>query len=156
MSAEQWFAGSTVGLGLIAISHAILTWPTDAVLVFVGVAVAMAFLGEVIVISRGWLVHHIGPRVIGVPVYVLFGWTAVLYVAMRVSLLIVEGMLVVLLTATLATGYDILVDHHGVESGYWTYTDDIPGPRYRSVPWWNYAGWFLISFVTARATLLVL
>jgi uncharacterized membrane protein len=53
----------------------------------------------------------------------------------------------------LATAYDLFTDHRGVDEGHWTYTGDLPGPRYRGVPWWNFAGWLVISTVTATLAL---
>lgn len=155
MSERTRFSRSTIALGIIAIIHGLVTWPIEVLIVFIGVGASIAFLAELIVIQGGLLTHHIGPKVMGVPIYVLFGWIAVIYVALRISLVVSEGIVAALFTAILATTYDILVDHHGVDSAFWTYTDDIPGPRHRSVPWWNFAGWFAISFMTALVTVVV-
>jgi uncharacterized membrane protein len=81
--------------------------------------------------------------------YVLAGWTGIVYVSFRIALLATDGVAAVALATALATGYDVLTDHRGVAEGHWTYTDDVPGPRYREVPWWNVAGWAVISSVTA-------
>jgi uncharacterized membrane protein len=143
----------TVGVGIVALVHAALTWPAAAVLALFGGGAAIAFAGEAIVISLGWLEHHVGPKVLGVPLYVLAGWTGIAYAAFRVALLSTEGVTAVALAAGLATGYDLLTDHRGVAEAYWTYTDDLPGPRYRGVPWWNFAGWLMISSVTAALSL---
>lgn len=149
MAGFRAFVTSTVVLGIVALVHAMLTWPIDATIaLFVGGA-TVAFVAEAIVIHLGWVDHAIGPKAIGVPIYVLFGWTATIYFAFRVALLVTAGWVAVLLAAGLATGYDILVDYRGVEDGHWTYTDELPGPRFREVPWWNFVGWFMISGVTA-------
>ncbi|MFW5956198.1 MAG: carotenoid biosynthesis protein [Halorhabdus sp.] len=129
----------------MALAHAALTWPAGAVLALFAGGALIAFLAEAIVVHHCWLDHHLGPAVWGVALYVLFGWTAVVYVAFRIALLVTEGWIAVFVGATIATGFDSLTDHYGVEAGYWTYTDDLPGPRYRAVPWWNYAGWFVVS-----------
>ncbi|NEU55843.1 carotenoid biosynthesis protein [Halorussus sp. MSC15.2] len=147
------FALTTVAVGVAALVHAVFTWPLDAtVALFVGGA-AVAFVAEAVAIGLGWLEHHIGPKLLGVPLYVLLGWTGVIYVVFRVGLLVTDGAAAVAVAALLATGYDLLADHHGVEDGHWTYTDDLPGPRRRGVPWWNYAGWTVISAVTAGLAL---
>jgi len=149
MTSSRTFVATTVMLGVAAYAHALLTWSLEgAVALFVGGAV-LAFVGEVIVVNFGWLEHHVGPKVAGVPLYVLPGWTAIIYVAVRVALVITDGWMVVPIAAALATGYDVLADNRSVEDGYWTYTDDLPGPQHGEVPWWNYAGWFAISGVTA-------
>ena len=143
------FGGTTVGVGLVALAHAVVTWPVLATVAFFGGGAAIAFVGEAVVVARGWLEHHVGPKVAGVPLYVLFGWTGVVYVWFRLALLWTDGWLAVLAGGVLATGYDVLTDHRGVEEGHWTYIDDLPGPRFRDVPWWNFAGWLAISWVTA-------
>lgn len=148
MTCGRTFAGTTVLFGAVALGHAALTWPLQATLaLFVGGAL-LAFIGEAIVVALDLLEHHVGPNVLGVPLYVLAGWTAVIYVALRIALLVASGLAAVLLAAAIATGYDVLTDNRGVENGLWTYTDDVPGPRHVAVPWWNYAGWFVISAVT--------
>jgi uncharacterized membrane protein len=156
MPSNRAFAASVAAVGLVALVHAVLTWPPVAVLAFFGGGAAVSFVAEAVVINLGWLEHHVGPKVLGVPVYVLFGWTGAVYVAFRAALLVTEGWLAVALAAVLATGYDVLVDHRGVVDGRWTYTDDLPGPRVRGVPWWNFAGWLAISAVTAGLATLVL
>lgn len=153
LSSSHLFAISTVTVGLIALAHAALTWPPRATIaVFLGGAL-VGFLAEVVVINAGWLEHRIGPKLLGVPLYVLFGWTGAVYVAFRIALLLTDGWTSVALTGVLATTYDLLVDHRGVAEGHWTYTDDLPGHRYRGVPWWNYVGWFAISVLTASFAL---
>ncbi len=142
-------AVATVAFGLVTLVHASSTWPTTAVLAFFGGGALVAFVAEAVVVTRGLLDHHIDPMVLGVPIYVLFGWTGTVYVAFRVALFATEGWAAVGIAAVLATVYDGFVDHHGVRAGYWTYTDDLPGPRYRGVPWWNFCGWIVISAVTA-------
>ena len=149
MPSSRAFAGTTVVLGLLSLSHAALTWPATATVAFFGGGAAVAFLAEAVVIGLDWLEHHVGPKVIGVPLYVLFGWTGLVYVSFRLSLLVTDGWLAVGVTALLATAYDALTDFRGVADGHWTYTDGLPGPRSRGVPWWNFAGWFVISGITA-------
>jgi uncharacterized membrane protein len=116
---------------------------------FFGGGALVSFLAEAVVIRLGWLEHHVGPKALGVPLYVLFGWTGSVYVAFRVALLVTTGWTAVVVAAVLATAYDLLVDPRGVEDGHWTYTDDLPGPRRRDVPWWNFTGWLAVSATTA-------
>lgn len=146
---QRVFAGTIVVIGVAALAHAVLTWPVFATIAFFGGGALLAFVAEAVVINRGWLEHHIGPKLLHVPVYVLFGWTGTVYLAYRVALLVTEGWIAVVVAGVLATSYDILVDHRGVSDGHWTYTDDLAGPRYRGVPWWNFAGWLVISCLTA-------
>lgn len=148
MTSSRVFAATTVAIGLVALAHAVLTWPNRATIALFGGGAIVAFLGEAAVIRGGLLEHHIEPKVAGVPVYILFGWTGVVYLALRVALLVLAGIPAVLGAAALATAYDIASDHRGVADGHWSYIDDVPGPRYRDVPWWNYLGWFAISGLT--------
>jgi uncharacterized membrane protein len=138
-------------LGVLALAHAAVTWPLEATLSFFGAGAAVAFLAEAAAIRLGWLEHRVGPKVVGVPLYALFGWTGTVYVAFRLALLVVDGWPAVAVAAALATAYDVFTDHRGVAEGYWSYTDDLPGPRYRGVPWWNFAGWVVVSLLTAAA-----
>ena len=149
MADRRIFAGTVVAIGIVAVAHAAVTWPLSATIAFFGGGAIVAFVAEAVAIDRGWLEHHVGPKLVGVPLYVLFGWTGTVYVAFRVSLLVTDGWIAVVAAGVLATGYDVLVDHRGVEDGHWTYTDDLPGPRLRGVPWWNFAGWLTISCLTA-------
>lgn len=145
---DRAFVASTVGLGVAAFLHALWTWPTDAILVFFGGGMAIAFVAEAVVINAGLLDHHIGPKLLGVPLYILPAWAGGLYLWFRVALLVADGWPAVALTAVLATTYDALIDNRGVEDGRWTYSD-VPGPWHGQVPWWNYVGWLAIVSATA-------
>lgn len=153
MASTSAFVRLTAAFGTIAFVHALLTWPLDAALALFGGGAALAFVGEAVAVNLDLLEHHVGPTVLGVPLYVLPGWVGAVYVWFRVALLAVDGGAAVLLGAALATGLNVLTDHHGFEQGRWTYTDDIPGPRHRGVPWWNYLGWFVVSAATAALAL---
>ncbi len=134
--------------GFIALAHAVLTWPLAAtVALFIGGTV-VAFVAEAVAVNSGWLDHHLGPKLLGVPLYLLLGWTGTVYIAYRVALLWFDGWTAVLGAAMLATAYDVLSDHRGVAEGFWSYTDDLPGPRFRGVPWWNFLGWVIITGLT--------
>jgi hypothetical protein len=149
MVSKRVFAATTIAVGIVTLLHAVVTWPIAATLALFGGGALTAFIAEAIVINLGWLEHNIGPKAVGVPLYVLFGWTGTIYVAFRGALLVTDGWVAVAVAAILATTYDVFTDHMGVADGHWTYTDDLAGPRYRDVPWWNYAGWLLISCLTA-------
>ena len=153
MSDERRFVWSTVGVGLLALAHALVTCPFPRTVALFAGGAALAFVAEVVGINLGLLDHHVGPKVLGAPLYVLFGWTGTIYVALRIALLATSGVPAILVAAALTTTYGILVDHRGVEEGLWTYTDDLPGPRHRGVPWWNYAGWFLLTTLTSTLAL---
>lgn len=149
MVGKRVFAATTVVVGSITVLHAVVTWPLPATLAFFGGGALVAFTAEAIVVNLGWLDHSIGPKTVGVPLYLLFGWPGAIYVAFRGALLVTDGWTAAAVAAVLATTYDVFTDHMGVEDGHWTYTDDLPGPGYRDIPWWNYVGWLLISSLTA-------
>lgn len=153
MTSRRRFAGLTIALGVLALGHAVLTWPVGATLALFAGGAAVAFVAEAIVINGGWVEHHIGPKLVGVPLYLLLGWTGTVYVAFRVALLWAEGWTAVVAAAGLATGYDVLTDHRGVAEGIWSYHDEVPGPRLKGVPWWNFLGWFLVTGLTAALAL---
>lgn len=156
MDRDTRLVATTAVLGAAAFGHALFTWPVAAVAVLFGGGTVLAFLGEVVVVSRGWLVHHLEPAVLGVPLYALLGWVATIYVAVRIALLVTAGWQTVVVAATLTTVYDIATDHYGVSAGFWTYTDDLAGPRFRGVPWWNHGGWFVVTGLTTALTLTTL
>lgn len=153
MTDREQFVWSTVALGAVALAHALLTWPLAQTAAMFAGGTALAFVAEVVGVNLGLLEHHVGPKLLGAPLYLLGGWTATIYVGLRVALLVTSGVPAILLAAALTTSYDLLFDHRGVEDGLWTYTDDIPGPRRRGVPWWNYAGWFLLTSLTGALAL---
>lgn len=140
---------TAVFLGSGSVLHAIFVWPVAQTLVFFGGGAVIAFVSEVVVVNRGWLVHRVTPQLLGVPVYAVCGWVGVIYAAYGVAAVVVSGWVVVPVTGGIAASIDLVVDHRGVSAGLWTYTDSVPGPRFRGVPWWNYVGWFLIAVVTA-------
>jgi len=143
------FVAGSLALGGVALAHAVLTWPARATVALFGGGALVAFLAEAVAINAGWLEHGVDPKLLGVPLYLLLAWTGTVYVTFRAALLAVDGPAAVVLAAVLATGYDVLTDHRGVDQGLWTYTGGPPGPRFRGVPWWNFAGWFAISATTA-------
>jgi uncharacterized membrane protein len=149
MTDAQQFRTSVLAVGAIALGHALVTWSLPATVALFGGGAVVAFVAEAVVIRAGWLDHHVGPKLLGVPLYVLAGWTGTVYITYRVALLVAEGWLAVALAAVLATAYDVATDHRGVEDGHWTYNTTLGGPDYRGVPWWNYAGWLVISAATA-------
>jgi uncharacterized membrane protein len=143
------FVRGALALWGIALAHAALTWPAAATIALFGGGAVVAFVAEAVAINLGWLEHGVGPKLLGVPLYVLAAWTGTVYAAFRVALVATGGPTAVVVAAALATAYDVLTDHHGVDRGLWAYTGGPPGPRYRGVPWWNFAGWFAISTATA-------
>lgn len=140
---------ATAGLGLVSIGHAAITWPMGAVLALFGGGAALAFVAEAAVVRLGWLVHNRGLQVLGVPLYTLVGWTSLTYLSLRVALSVLNGPAAVVLAAGLATLADAVIDPRGVAAGHWTYMIDLGGPAYRGVPWWNAAGWLVVSGLAA-------
>lgn len=151
-SARRTFVTGMLGFGIAAIVHAAVTWSVEAAFGFLVVAVGSAFVMEWLIVRLGALVHHTQPAVRGVPVAVLAGWVGATYLWYRVAVLVVGVSAVTsVIAATLATAADASVDHRGVEAGLWTYHPRtvIPGPQIRGVPWWNFAGWFVLTFLSA-------
>lgn len=151
MDLQRRYVWPMLGLGVLTIAHALATWPPQrALALFVGGA-AIAFAAEIVGVYLGLLEHHLEPRVLGVPVVVAIAWPATVYVALRLALLVVPlGLGAALLAALLATLQDVLLDPRGVEDRAWRYPR-VPASvqRYKDVPYWNFAAWFGISFLTA-------
>ena len=151
MDPKRQFVTSTLLLAAVALAHALLTWPLRSTLVlFVGGA-AIAFVAEAPVIRLGLLRHHVGPQVAGVPLVVLAAWPATVYVFFRAAALVVPpGVEAAALSAVAATAFDVFQDPGGVQRGLWSYpASRLSEPRWRGVPWWNFAGWLVVVFATA-------
>ncbi|NHX37716.1 carotenoid biosynthesis protein [Halolamina sp. R1-12] len=148
-TARRYVAGQ-LGLFLLTLAHALLTWPlAETAALFVGGAV-VAFALEAPAIRAGLFTHSLRPQIVGVPVSILLAWPAVVYLAVRAASLVVDGPLAVAGTAAvLATLVDAVIEPRAVAAGAWAYADVIPGPRLCGVPWWNAAGWLVVVFVTA-------
>ena len=152
MDALRRYQLTNVGLFLVAITHALLTWrPRATLALFVGGAV-IAFVLEVVGVATGLLEHELRPRLVGVPVTILLAWPSVVYLAYRVALLVAPGGVeAAAVAAVVATASDVLTDPNAVREGVWRYPESvISEPRYRGVPWWNFLAWLGIVFVTAR------
>lgn len=155
MDIQRRYGWPTLAIGLLALGHALVTWPIDrALALFVGGA-AIAFAAEVIGVHLGLVEHRLEPRLLGVPVVVLLGWPATVYLALRVALLAVPfGITAAVLTATLATLGDAVLEPRGVADGAWRYPPmPVSAHRYREVPYWNVAAWYGVSIVTATLAL---
>jgi uncharacterized membrane protein len=151
VDATHRFQLTNVVLAGLALGHAGLTWPVRAtVALFVGGAI-LAFVAEVLVVRAGLLEHAIEPQFLGVPISVVLVWPAVVYVALRVALVFTDpGLAAAGLAAVIATAFDVLTDPQGVAENVWTYPDHrLSAPRFYDVPWWNFAGWFVIVFASA-------
>lgn len=151
MDIQRRYGRPILAGGAVALAHGLLTWPADRTLaLFVGGA-AIAFAAEVTVVQWGLLEHHLEPQVLGVPYLVLLAWPASVYVALRVALLVAPpGVVAALVAAVLATLADVVIDPRGVEDRAWRYPRvPVSTERYRDVPYWNFAAWLAISFVTA-------
>lgn len=147
-TARRYVAGQ-LGLFVLTLAHALLTWPlAETVALFAG-GVAVAFVAEAPAIRVGLFTHHLRPKLAGVPVSILLAWPAVVYLAVGAAAVLVDGSLAVAaMAAVLATLADATIEPRAVVAGAWTYADT-PGPRVREVPWWNAAGWLVVVFVTA-------
>ncbi|AEN05407.1 carotenoid biosynthesis protein [Halolamina sp.] len=142
---------SQTGLFLLTFAHALWSWPlVDALALFLGGA-AVAFVVEAPAIRAGLFTHNLRPKIVGVPMTILLAWPAVVYPAVRVAEWLVTGAVAVaVVAAALATLADAVADPPAVADGAWAYHAEwIPGPWFRGVPWWNFAGWFVVVFVTA-------
>ncbi len=157
MDVQRRYGRPILALGAVALGHAVVTWPTQrALALFVGGA-AIAFAAEVVAVQSGLVEHRLEPKLLGVPALVVLAWPATVYVALRVALLVVPlGVAAAAIAAALATLQDVVLDPRGVEDGAWRYPR-VPAStaRYRDVPYWNFAAWPVIVFLTAMLPTLV-
>mgnify|MGYP000162145755 CR=1 FL=1 len=144
------YVASQLGLFLLTLGHALLTWPLPETAALFAGGIVVAFAAEAPAIRAGLFSHSLRPKIVGVPVSILLAWPAVVYLAVRAASLVVDGPLPVAATAAvLATLADATVEPRAVAAGAWAYAEIIPGPRLYGVPWWNAAGWLVVVFVTA-------
>jgi uncharacterized membrane protein len=130
--------------------HALVTWSVRDALVLFGGGIAVAFAAEVVGVAAGLLDHELRPQVAGVPLSILLAWPAVVYASFRLALLVADGLAAAAVAAVVATALDLVTDPNGVREGVWSYPDHpLSEPRYRDVPWWNFAAWLVITFLTA-------
>lgn len=151
MGALQRYQLANVGLFVASLAHALLTWPVRRIAALFLGGFLIASAAELAVVRSGLVKHNLRPRVAGVPVSILLVWPAIVYLSYRIALLFVPaGIEAAALAAAIATGIDVPTDPDGVENGVWEYPESpLSTPRFRSVPWWNFVGWFAIVFVTA-------
>ena len=151
MDARRRLGLTNVALFVLALGHALLTWPLGATVALFAGGLAVAFVLEAAGVRSGLLRHHLRPRVAAVPLPILLAWPAVVYVAYRVARLVLpSGAGAAALAAVLATAADVVADPRGVEAGAWEYPDaPVSEPRFRGVPWWNFAAWLAVVFVTS-------
>lgn len=154
MEPRRRFAVGTAALAGAALAHGALDWGVAGTLTFAAVAVAAAFVAEAVVVAAALLRHHTAPRLAGVPVWALAGWVGATYWSYRLAALVVPVALAPVAAGVLATAVDLYGDPVGVEDGLWSYPPArVSRPRYRAVPWWNFAGWFALTVsVTWLAT----
>ena len=150
MTPSEQFSAGSLALAAVAVAHGAITWGPVAAATFAGVALALAFVAELAVVALGLLDHHTSPKIAGVAVPALLGWVGVTYLSYRAVLLVVGPDLAPVAAAVLATAFDVATDPRGLADGLWSYPESrLSEPRYRGVPWWNFAGWLvLVTAVT--------
>lgn len=171
-----WY-GALMGLlaGLAFINASVLNGFKHALL-FLICGAGIGFTAEYIGTTTGAIFGPytygtlLGPKVMEVPIAVPLCWFAVVYLAHCLANIILTKHAVApakglwgilpfsLLTAMLATGFDVAIDPvmSGPNVGAWTWTQ---GGDFFGVPFKNFQGWFLVSFLidlTYRAGLSLL
>lgn len=148
-TARRYVTGQLL-LFIVTLGHALLTWSLSATAALFAGGLLVAVAVEAPAVQVSLFTHHLRPQIVGIPVSVLLAWPAVVYLAVRTASLVVTGTLAVAATAAvLGTLADAALEPRAVAEGAWTYSEKLPGPRVRGVPWWNAAGWLGVVFVTA-------
>lgn len=85
----------------------------------------------------------LGPKLFDVPVVIAFNWLLVIVGALSLARLIFrKRLLIALLTALLAVGFDYLLEPTAIRLDYWTW-------QAAGIPLQNYLAWFLIALAAA-------
>lgn len=92
--------------------------------------------------------EHLGHRILGyAPWTVAFAWTPLMVAAYAFAALIQQSVAGrILVTTVVLTAFDLVLDPGAVYLKFWQYDG---GGWYYGVPWSNYAGWLISSFVGA-------
>ena len=84
------------------------------------------------------------PTVLGTPLVIGINWIILSYCFTRFVRKLGPGgwnhWVVALVAATLMTAFDVLIEPVAIELDFWTWAGD-------RVPWTNYTGWWIVSFV---------
>lgn len=157
-----WYGGLMALLAVLAFINACVLNGVKPALLFLACGTGIGFTMEAIGTGTGVIFgpytygRLLGPQVLGVPVAVPLCWFAIVYLAHCLANLILTGQVIAyktgvgtrlaltLLTAMLATGFDVAIDPvmSGPNVGAWTWTD---GGAFFGVPFKNFQGWLLTA-----------
>lgn len=159
-----WFMGAMAALAVLAFINAALVSGWRHAAVFLALAACIGFAAEQVGIWTGLIfgpydyTDKLGPKLIDVPLVIPLCWFAVVYFAHTLVNIIVMGTptcgrlslaqvsLLALVTAFVATGFDVAIDpmmsHPDINAWNWT-----QGGAYFGVPFRNFQGWVATVFV---------
>ena len=157
---EYILRGVQLALGfLVIVLHGGITLGLGDTLLFLGIAMAVGFLMEILGITRGWIfgryhyAESAGPRFFGIlPVFAPLLWSLLAYMAYWMTDLIIGGskeevLYKILFTVTgalLVLLVDIVAEPIAVDEGRWHWEKK---GRYYGIPFSNFIGWFVTAWV---------
>lgn len=158
-----WFTGLMFTLAVLALINAVLTTGYRNAIVFLVLAAVIGFSAEQFGIVSGLIfgpyvyTDRLQPKLLDVPIVIPLCWFAIVYFAHVLTNLIISGVanlkehrlwrlsILAMLTAFIATGFDLAIDplmsHKEVQAWIWT-----DGGAYFGVPFKNFQGWVLTAF----------
>lgn len=87
--------------------------------------------------------NTLGLKVFNVPLIIGINWVLIILGAIGIARRLTKNIkLIPFITAALAVAFDIILEPVAIKYNYWTWANT-------SVPFQNYAAWFLISFLAA-------
>jgi len=109
----------------------------------------ITFFFEALGTATGWIFgpytygQALGPKLFAVPVVIAFNWLLVILGSLSLAQLIFrKKLLVAIMAAALAVGFDYLLEPTAIRLDYWNW--HTPG-----IPLQNYLAWFLIALAAA-------
>lgn len=118
-----------------------------------GIIFVLAYLVELAGVHTGVIFGEysygatLGPKLMGVPLVIGLNWLVLLYgsSALAHQLGLKNPWLVMIGSASLMTGYDILLEHIAIRHDFWRWTYESPN-NFLAAPVQNYVAWWLVAF----------
>ncbi|MES2800649.1 MAG: carotenoid biosynthesis protein [Bacteroidota bacterium] len=128
----------------------LLHQPTEGrnfILPFISIAL-IGYAAEVIGVKTGWIFgsydygNGLGIKLFGVPLVISLNWALLISAGIiTVRTFIANKYMVLLLSALLVTGIDLLIEQVAFKLDFWQFRSGMPG-------WHNYVGWIVVAYIS--------
>lgn len=138
---------------LLALGHAVVTWPASATLVVFAGGAAAATALEVAAARLGLQRFEGDLALAGVAAWIPLVRPASVYAAYRAAAIALDGSLFVAGLAAGIVGVAALrTDPDALDAGLWSFPPSgASALRHRGVPWWRFAARFAVAFALSLA-----